>query len=646
MSKRVLHFTLGPVQGFIAQARRTRDLWAGSFLLSWLTGCAMQAVAEQDNCQITLPDVQNDLLYRAISEKNHQNGPRIGSLPNRFIAVINNDDFKAKACEDAVRDKWEDLSSLVWKTFIKDVAEEKGHRTKEIWDSQISSFWDMAWVIGEETNESMSWLDRRKNWRTHFPPAETEGGDHCRLMGDWREISGYARARNKTEQDEFWAAVRNKIAAIEGNKDGNTLQLEEDERLCAIALVKRLFPVLFKVKKAEISKITGFVPEGIRRETDTIRNWRSTAHIAATPWVSEIVKLETLKSSVNKYISNLKEEAEFRPFLFSECKGSIMSAGEHELETVDGRCFYKDALLCKKESNERKKTAMNIAAKHLSDFRKELENPDKNNPLPAFIKDGPSPFFAVLVADGDRMGDLLQKNGKETTAALGTFTEKASAANFAKDGLTIYAGGDDYLGLFPVTDIFAVARNLRQDFDAAFKKEEIDATLSAAILIVPYDEPLSAAIGEAHTLLDKVAKDRNGRNSVAVCLKKGGAVNALWVTKWGKNAENLEALENLAKEMAANDDSSSSYLYKLHHNYRDILADMKNDPDRVKKFLLAERMIGSDGDNSILEEKEERFVSSLIGVCCTHGESSCFSLDGALIARFLGRNGFKKAEEA
>lgn len=27
------HFTLGPVQGFVAQARRTRDFWAGSFLL-------------------------------------------------------------------------------------------------------------------------------------------------------------------------------------------------------------------------------------------------------------------------------------------------------------------------------------------------------------------------------------------------------------------------------------------------------------------------------------------------------------------------------------------------------------------------------------------------------------------------------------
>ena len=45
--RQYFHFTLGPVQGFVAQARRTRDFWAGSFLLSWLSGVAMAAVRRQ-----------------------------------------------------------------------------------------------------------------------------------------------------------------------------------------------------------------------------------------------------------------------------------------------------------------------------------------------------------------------------------------------------------------------------------------------------------------------------------------------------------------------------------------------------------------------------------------------------------------------
>jgi len=40
-------FTIGPVQSFVAQARRTRDFWAGSFVLSWLTGVAMNATIAQ-----------------------------------------------------------------------------------------------------------------------------------------------------------------------------------------------------------------------------------------------------------------------------------------------------------------------------------------------------------------------------------------------------------------------------------------------------------------------------------------------------------------------------------------------------------------------------------------------------------------------
>ncbi|MEZ5479145.1 MAG: type III-B CRISPR-associated protein Cas10/Cmr2 [Thiolinea sp.] len=37
------HFTLGPVQSFVAQARRTRDFWAGSFILS---GCPLSPCAK------------------------------------------------------------------------------------------------------------------------------------------------------------------------------------------------------------------------------------------------------------------------------------------------------------------------------------------------------------------------------------------------------------------------------------------------------------------------------------------------------------------------------------------------------------------------------------------------------------------------
>ena len=81
-TRRVLHFTLGPVQGFVAQARRTRDLWAGSFLLSWLSGIAMKTIVDGNtNNTIIFPKTDNDPLFLALQGQDHT--PRIGSLPKQ-----------------------------------------------------------------------------------------------------------------------------------------------------------------------------------------------------------------------------------------------------------------------------------------------------------------------------------------------------------------------------------------------------------------------------------------------------------------------------------------------------------------------------------------------------------------------------------
>lgn len=42
-----LMFQIGPVQEFIAQARSTRDLWSGSYLLSWLMAHAIKALTDR-----------------------------------------------------------------------------------------------------------------------------------------------------------------------------------------------------------------------------------------------------------------------------------------------------------------------------------------------------------------------------------------------------------------------------------------------------------------------------------------------------------------------------------------------------------------------------------------------------------------------
>ncbi|HRR55592.1 MAG TPA: type III-B CRISPR-associated protein Cas10/Cmr2, partial [Acidobacteriota bacterium] len=65
-----LLFQLGPVQDFIQQARSTRDLWSGSYLLSWLMAHAMKAVTDQVGPDaVIFPSLRGqpifDLLHRS-----------------------------------------------------------------------------------------------------------------------------------------------------------------------------------------------------------------------------------------------------------------------------------------------------------------------------------------------------------------------------------------------------------------------------------------------------------------------------------------------------------------------------------------------------------------------------------------------------
>ena len=86
MSHQYFHFSLGPVQAFVAQARRTRDFWAGSFLLSYLSAVAMRSVQNQAGDHvIVFPEMDEKLM---IALDTGQGGPSQGTVPNRFMARV------------------------------------------------------------------------------------------------------------------------------------------------------------------------------------------------------------------------------------------------------------------------------------------------------------------------------------------------------------------------------------------------------------------------------------------------------------------------------------------------------------------------------------------------------------------------------
>ncbi|KLR75075.1 CRISPR-associated protein Crm2, partial [Geobacillus sp. T6] len=80
----VVIFTVGPVQSFIASARKTEDFWSGSYILSYLVKEAIKRLYQVNaNCEVVYPLVTKEEL-RSPSLRD----ARIASIPNRVTAVM------------------------------------------------------------------------------------------------------------------------------------------------------------------------------------------------------------------------------------------------------------------------------------------------------------------------------------------------------------------------------------------------------------------------------------------------------------------------------------------------------------------------------------------------------------------------------
>lgn len=633
MSLKKFHFTIGPVQGFVTQSRRIRDLLASSFLLSFLSGQAMVEVDRQGG-RLLFPEIGNqekgfrDPLFRAIQAERAGEewvkGPWIGSLPNRFTAEVP-EDFLPDSCVKAVKKAWKRVADAVWERWVKQVAP-LGTNTESIWKRQVSSFWETAWVLGEGTDL----LDRRKNWRNHIPSLEE--GDKCMLIGTLQEISGHLRGG---AQREFWSELRESVST-------HSWQLGENERLSAIALIKRLYPL---VAKEAIG--WPFPREAV--------GFPSTAYLAALPWITKAVTEQPslaasfLEAAAACRIPPTENGAHFGSVQKLKPDGENLRA----MFRLDGPCFF--------ESNLQEGSLYWKGSQSSCERRKDLWEARKR--LVKKIGE-PSPFYALLLMDGDRLGALLQSGavdgvdpGVRVSRALSAFIDGLPPLISEHDGVTIYAGGDDVLAMFPLHGALPSAVRLREKYMKAFAGEEgegFSATLSAAIVYAHYRAPLKGVLQHAHHLLDDVAKESCGRDSLAVGVWKSGGPTLTWSAPWDtfcKRPDQPTQLEFEVGQSGGNDEAlfSRSFLYKLRQFER--IGQFSGGPGENRNILIdlaaAEYLRGTGSiDGGIERAKEE--VTPLIDLCLRswrddtgklHQSEGPFRADGALLAGFLAQKG-------
>jgi CRISPR-associated protein Cmr2 len=643
------HFTLAPVQAFIAQARRTRDFWTGSFILSWLSAVAMQAVEKQEGCTIIFPKPDADYL-RWLEGESEGEPPTHGGVPNRFKAKVQ-EGFKPETVVDAVNQAWQALADAVYDGDLKAINNDK---TKKIWNRQVNAFWEMNWVLTGNAEDSAA-LDVRKNWRSYLPPAEA--GVKCMMMDGWQELSGVDRASDKeapkSSKDEtllkiFWLKVRDNTK-VKGMKT----DLREGEHLCAIAFIKRRFPRYFHEVKKEMPN------------NWTLKSWKvnagrpSVAYMAAVHWLEDVLK----QANDNEEISRQLRQFRYKAFKLTKGQYNEWDNQIHCLKAfdkhrkwlaLDGNVFFESAL--ENANIYENQTQAGLVLKELKALQKLM--PD----LPAA-----TPFYAVLMMDGDSLGRQMSDMDKQETITQGlkNFTDHVPELVKLHNGFLIYAGGDDVLAVLPLEDALGCALAVREKYTHIFadkfadEKTQVFTSISAAVVFAHIKMPLTKVLKEAHKLLDNIAKEEYGRDSLAVSVWKPGSMVLQWARPWDMAIENQQLIINkLANDFAKDDKDDqlgNKFLYKIRERFELLNPDAKGVVSVLSTEqaidLMAVEYVSSGVNEKITLNHAKEVVRPLLKQCrpiyrklddanvVTWEESNKVMVDAALLVRFLAQKG-------
>ena len=539
-----LDISIGPVQGFVSQSRRTRDLWGSSYLLAFLSAHAMRGAVKAGG-RFVLPAVQvvgQDRLYQWVSGRREGEPPQIGSLPNHFaVEVEGKPSDVAHASIRSLRIAWERVCCTVWSMFVQPACP-TGNGTEDIWTRQVRAFWEVTWIAGgaEATGGRLA---RRKHWRSHRPPKEP--GDKCTVMHDLQELSGFIRARSSEQQDAFWRQVRDGRLGL--------LDLRDNERLCAIAFVKRMFPRI--------------ACDALGWDVDA-SNWPSTVYVGAVPWIRRVGS--AVPQQAEAYACAVKQNVTDDVFPMRRPPFGLDTQSAGGFPKLDANYLHREFV-----TSEVRCPLANSAPGPRVELVERLQAIYDATDEQGRRLGSPPTFYALLLADGDRLGELAGNLGYEAVSkALGTFTGRAPEIVNQHDGVAVYAGGDDVLAMLPVPSALCCAQALSDAYRSAFTDTESrrgEATLSTAVVFAQIRVPLTHVLGEAHRLLDAVAKDRNGRNSLAAAVLKPGGLYCEWATAWTRRSPDGDApavalLDGLVRHLdsnAAEPGLSSALIYRI-----------------------------------------------------------------------------------
>lgn len=507
-TEHLLIVSIGPVQDFIAAARKCQDLWFGSFLLSELARALAQGLHDQT---ATLIFPGSKLTTDELSVANKV----VAKLPKGLTPI------EAVQTARQKMDLW--LNALANCAFKKCEREVGSHFfLREVAQKQVDDLIELQWVAVPITDYEQAHADAERllAWRKN-----TRDFGSVPWKADHVPKSSIDGLRESVIRDEFFDRMKSEVRV------GEKVRLGENERLCGVGILKRYGAEIVETPEGEEeNKLLG-----------TVRPvFHSNSHVAAGPLFQRIkMKGDAGRDALQKYIKELKTLG-VRTDRF-KVRPKRHEKSESDSQSYDGYLLYPDRLpdVFKEESSvpldpkdsKPQQDAVRNAQAALQDLFKQL------------VCTQSEPYYAILAADGDHMGAAIRALSHGTDAAGNHIKLSAALADFAnktreiveKDhaGSLIYSGGDDVLALLPLHTALACARALSDKFveivQPACPPLETKPTLSVGLAVVHHLEHMGRARKLAHDA-EKLAKTT--RNSLAIIVDKrsGGtfSVSGQW----------------------------------------------------------------------------------------------------------------------
>ena len=466
----LLRVSIGPVQEFISEARKTRDLFMGSLLLSKATYNSMEPISNTYG--------KDFIIYPQISESKDY----LSSVPNLYMAVIPKSklDGIITQMEDELKFFWDSLQETVNNKFYSDFGVYRNQKTASPfyinWVVVPLTIEDLKNSYKSKVKDSIEFLNERKLTRT-FESWDGSYVQKCSQCG------------HREHTIEIPSFIKQKFR----------YRIKENEKLCSICLLKRLLD-----------------PGDFKNVPD--QKFDSVIDVSSVIIKQSLEQKESEKKEIQDFfeiISKIREHVKIRSksgeFYYKDYLNSDFFIKEYGTPNTQ-----EFRVLCDEGNKKLVAVYKALGIKEPSKYYSivMMDGDDMGHLMSGEVK----LISGGIIGDKDFTLEYQEKLSK-TLADTGADISRLIKDRTKGNGLCVYSGGDELLAFLPLATTLSTSNDARLSFTNEFKKSGILQTSSAGIVILHHKDPLQKGLEEARKNVDKAKEWFEDKDAFIITLR-------------------------------------------------------------------------------------------------------------------------------